>query len=136
RDARRGGHRSWRPPSCRRRFEAESRARGRPANRARARLLRWLRAGRPSQRPRQSPVRTVEPSPHRSGVQGIRARLAGGVLERSTARQDASQHEGTAVIALIDYHAGNLTSVRKALTAVGATIYTPQAPIDLDRAAG
>jgi imidazoleglycerol phosphate synthase glutamine amidotransferase subunit HisH len=40
------------------------------------------------------------------------------------------------MIALIDYGAGNLTSVRKALAAVGADVYTPQAPSDLDRAEG
>jgi imidazole glycerol-phosphate synthase subunit HisH len=40
------------------------------------------------------------------------------------------------MIALIDYGAGNLTSVRKALAAVGAEVYTPQAPSDLDRAEG
>ena len=40
------------------------------------------------------------------------------------------------MIALIDYGAGNLTSVRKALAAVGADVYTPQAPVELDRAEG
>jgi glutamine amidotransferase len=40
------------------------------------------------------------------------------------------------VIALLDYGAGNLTSVRKALTAVGATFETSSSPADLDRAAG
>jgi len=40
------------------------------------------------------------------------------------------------VIALIDYRAGNLTSVRKALAALGADFETPSAPADLDRAAG
>jgi glutamine amidotransferase len=40
------------------------------------------------------------------------------------------------VIALIDYKAGNLTSVRKALGAVGAEVYTPDAPADLARAHG
>jgi imidazole glycerol-phosphate synthase subunit HisH len=40
------------------------------------------------------------------------------------------------VIALIDYGAGNLTSVRKGFAAVGAEIYTPQTPRDLDRARG
>jgi glutamine amidotransferase len=40
------------------------------------------------------------------------------------------------VIALIDYGAGNLTSVRKGFTAVGAEIYTPATPRDLDRARG
>jgi glutamine amidotransferase len=38
------------------------------------------------------------------------------------------------VIALIDYKAGNLTSVRKAFAAIGAELYDPEAPGDLDRA--
>jgi imidazole glycerol-phosphate synthase subunit HisH len=37
------------------------------------------------------------------------------------------------VIALIDYGAGNLTSVRKALTALGAEYATPGAPAELTR---
>jgi glutamine amidotransferase len=40
------------------------------------------------------------------------------------------------VIALIDYHAGNLTSVKKALAAVGAAVFVPQHPSDLAAAAG
>jgi len=40
------------------------------------------------------------------------------------------------VIALVDYGAGNLTSVRKALTAIDARFWTPSAPRELDRAAG
>jgi glutamine amidotransferase len=39
------------------------------------------------------------------------------------------------VIALIDYKAGNLTSVRKAFAAIGAELYDPQSPADLERAA-
>ena len=39
-------------------------------------------------------------------------------------------------IALIDYNAGNLTSVRKALGAVGATFYTPESASELAEAAG
>ena len=39
-------------------------------------------------------------------------------------------------IALVDYGAGNLTSVRKALAAVGAEFYTPEGPADLARADG
>ena len=35
------------------------------------------------------------------------------------------------MIALIDYGAGNLTSVRKALSAIGAEIQIPRAPGDL-----
>lgn len=38
------------------------------------------------------------------------------------------------MIALIDYKAGNLTSVRKAFGALGAELYDPAAPKDLDRA--
>jgi imidazole glycerol-phosphate synthase subunit HisH len=40
------------------------------------------------------------------------------------------------VIALIDYGAGNLTSVRKALAAIGAPVFTPATPDDLDVVAG
>jgi imidazole glycerol-phosphate synthase subunit HisH len=39
-------------------------------------------------------------------------------------------------LALIDYHAGNLTSVRKGFAAVGARLYTPAMPDDLDGCAG
>jgi glutamine amidotransferase len=38
------------------------------------------------------------------------------------------------IVALIDYKAGNLTSVRKALTSLGAEILTPERPEDLDGA--
>jgi imidazole glycerol-phosphate synthase subunit HisH len=40
------------------------------------------------------------------------------------------------VIALIDYGAGNLTSVRKALTALGAEFTTPQSPHECADASG
>jgi len=40
------------------------------------------------------------------------------------------------VIALIDYGAGNLTSVRKALTACGAEFFTPSEPRELDGVTG
>jgi glutamine amidotransferase len=39
------------------------------------------------------------------------------------------------VIALIDYGAGNLTSVRKALAAVGAAVVSPRSPVELRSAA-
>ena len=38
------------------------------------------------------------------------------------------------MIALLDYGAGNLTSVRKALAACGADFFTPSEPTELDRA--
>ncbi|MFL6278677.1 MAG: imidazole glycerol phosphate synthase subunit HisH [Vicinamibacterales bacterium] len=40
------------------------------------------------------------------------------------------------MIALIDYGAGNLTSVRKGFAAAGAELYTPGMPRDLERARG
>jgi cobyric acid synthase len=40
------------------------------------------------------------------------------------------------VIALIDYKAGNLTSVKKALAAIGADVFVPAAPADLAGAGG
>jgi len=39
------------------------------------------------------------------------------------------------VIALIDYGAGNLTSVRKALSALGAAFHSPSHPDEIERAA-
>ncbi len=38
------------------------------------------------------------------------------------------------MIALIDYKAGNLTSVRKALAAIGADVWVPESPLELERA--
>jgi len=40
------------------------------------------------------------------------------------------------VIALVDYGAGNLASVRKALAAIGAQVWTPAVPGELGRAHG
>jgi imidazole glycerol-phosphate synthase subunit HisH len=58
------------------------------------------------------------------------------MLERQAAGEDAAKHEGTAVIALVDYGAGNLTSVRKALSAIGADVWTPSVAGELGRAHG
>ncbi|MQA29258.1 MAG: imidazole glycerol phosphate synthase subunit HisH [Luteitalea sp.] len=40
------------------------------------------------------------------------------------------------MIALVDYQAGNLTSVRKALAAIAADVYTPDSPAQLADAGG
>jgi glutamine amidotransferase len=40
------------------------------------------------------------------------------------------------VIALVDYKAGNLTSVKKALATIGAEVFVPETPDDLADAAG
>jgi glutamine amidotransferase len=56
------------------------------------------------------------------------------VRTRRALEEDAAKHEGLAVIALVDYGAGNLTSVRKALTALRVHHETPESPGDLTRA--
>jgi glutamine amidotransferase len=61
------------------------------------------------------------------------------VRQGSAAREDAAEHEGAVVsrpVALIDYRAGNLASVRKALAALGAGVWTPTVPGELGRAHG
>src|SRR5262249_5975740 len=84
----------------------------------------------------QGALRAIESSQNRGGVQGLRTRAAGGVRKGQTACADVAEHEGGVVIALIDYKAGNLTSVRKALAAIGAEFYTPDTADDLAKAAG
>jgi glutamine amidotransferase len=51
--------------------------------------------------------------------------------EGQTACASSAVDEGAAVIALIDYKAGNLTSVRKALAAVNAPVFTPGSPAEI-----
>jgi imidazole glycerol-phosphate synthase subunit HisH len=58
------------------------------------------------------------------------------VRDGSAHGEDAAEHEGAAVIALVDYGAGNLTSVRKALAALGAEFRTPSSAADLAAARG
>ena len=91
--------------------------------------------GRARQRAREGAVRPLEPPPHRSGVQGVRARAARRLREGRAAGEDAAQHEGAAVIALVDYGAGNLTSVRRRLTALGADFVVAASPADARRRA-
>src|SRR5204863_9190124 len=69
-----------------------------------------------------------------SRLQGVRARVARGGGEGQAAREDAAEHQGPAVIALIDYKAGNLTSVRKAFAALGGELFTPERPDELGSA--
>ena len=62
--------------------------------RAGARFLRRLRHGRAGQRARQGAVRPLEPSPHRGGVQGVRAGAARGLREGRAAGEDAASTKG------------------------------------------
>ena len=53
-----------------------------------------------------------------------------------TEHRHAAQHQRPPVIALIDYRAGNLTSVKKALTTIGADVFVPEGPDALREARG
>src|SRR4029078_7754817 len=88
------------------------------------------------QRAPQSPLRAIESPPGRSRFQGIRARVARSLFQGSTAGPNAAVHQRPVVIALIDYGAGNLTSVPKALNAVGAECFTPVVPEDIRNVSG
>ena len=114
---------------------------GRPSRRRRSRRAGrgWSATCRPSwshdffegfaprrarQRPREGAVRPIEPPPDRGGVQGVRARAARGVRggPAAGARCCRARRGCCDRVALVDYGAGNLTSVRKALAAVGADV--------------
>ena len=69
-----------RPRPCRRRPQAPGAKGRRPAVRAHPGLLRGIRAGCPRQRTPQGAVRSVESSPGRGRVQGVRPSTPGGVL--------------------------------------------------------
>jgi len=56
------------------------------------------------------------------------------VLKRHAVGRDAAEHERSAVIAVVDYKAGNLTSVIKALRAVGAEAEATEDPDAVRRA--
>ena len=58
------------------------------------------------------------------------------MLEGQADVEDAAIDEGADVIALIDYGAGNLTSVKKAFAAIGADLYVPETPAALESASG
>ena len=73
-------------------------------------------ARRSRQRACSRALRPLQPSQDRIVVQGICARAARCLLARSPHGALASQHERIALmIAVVDYRAGNLTSVKKAL---------------------
>src|SRR4029079_4922420 len=114
--------------------EAEGRARRRPAGGADSRFLRGLRHRCPRQRPREGALWALEPSPRGGGVQGVRASVARRVLEGQAAGEVAAEHQGidltTMRIALVDYGAGNLTSVQKAFVNLGAALAVTGAPGD------
>src|SRR5207247_11066416 len=71
----------------------------------------------------------------RGGVQGIRPRAARRVRQGPSPRAHAAVDQRAPMIALIDYGAGNLTSVRKAFAAIGASVFVPASPAEVEPAA-
>ena len=71
---------------------------------------------------RKDDVRPIESSQDRSDLQGVCAGAARGMFARQATGRDAAVHEGAALmrVTVIDYKAGNLTSVLKALRHLGA----------------
>src|SRR5262249_48910319 len=55
-------------------------------------------------------------------------RAARGLLARSPPRAHATEHEGTSMIAIVDYGAGNLSSVKKAFDHLGAEAVVTNKP--------
>ena len=86
------------------------------------------------QRPPENHVRPVKPPQAGSAVQSICPRPARRLLTRPAARGDAAVHQGPAVIAVVDYKAGNLTSVMKAIAAVVSGAVLTDDPQMLERA--
>ncbi len=85
-----------------------------------ARLLRGLCSWRASQCSCARALRPIEPSQDRSAVQGLCPGVARSLLARSADGSAVAEHEGSAVmIAIVDYGAGNLVSVKKALDWLG-----------------
>ncbi len=97
-------------------YEGSRPSRGRSANGVGARLLRRLCARRSRQRACPRTLWPLQSSQDRIVVQSLCARAARRLLARSPHGAVAAQHEGIALmIAVIDYRAGNITSVKKAL---------------------
>src|ERR1700727_776169 len=93
--------------------QGEDEARRRSAERTGRGFLRRLRTRRQSKCASEDALRALEPPQSGSAVQGVRARAACGMFARQTTWRDAADHQRALVIAVIDYKAGNLTSVMK-----------------------
>ncbi len=113
---------------CSRRYQGPRGAGGRSASGIGGRLLRGLRARRARQCSRTRALRTLQPPQDRGAVQSFRTRPARGVLPRPSPGPHASEHQGTFMIAIVDYGAGNLNSVKKAFDYLGAAIVVTDQP--------
>src|SRR5439155_598576 len=64
-------------------------------------------------------LRPLRPSRRRGLVQSVRSRLAVRLFTRCAVEKAAAEHKGTLMIALLDYGAGNVGSVLKAVRYLG-----------------
>ena len=135
RDAGRRGRRSRRPPARHGRSEGEGAHGRRPAARAGRTTSSTASPSAPA--PTCTPrcctdaraITTSRPCSRRSRARcAWRARRTRGWRRCCRARRGCC--EEAPVIALVDYGAGNLTSVRKALTTLGAEFVTPREPAE------
>ena len=97
------------------------------------RFLRGFCARRSRQCPCPRALRTLQPPQNRSALQSIRTSPARGLLPRPSPGQNAPQHQGTSMIAIVDYGAGNLNSVKKAFDYLGADVVVTDQPQTVTR---
>ena len=98
------------------------------------RLLRRLRASRGRESARQGFVRPLESSQDRGDFQVLGARHALCVFDGCATQGSAALHEGSAVITIFDYGAGNLRSVQNTLDEIGAQYELVRDAAGLERA--
>ena len=90
-------------------------------NRAARGFLSRLRPVRRRERPSQADVRPLVASPGRVHLQSVRQSAALRRLPRQAPAQRSAIHQGPAMkVAIVDYGAGNLPSVERALQKLGA----------------
>src|SRR5260370_32540958 len=86
-------------------------------------------AGRPGECSSPCALRAVRASPNRSRLQSVCARSAFRGITRQTPAARAAEHQRTAVnVTLLDYGAGNVTSVERALQRLGVASTRASAP--------
>ena len=93
-----------------------------------ARFLRGLCARRARQCSCARALRTLQPPQDRSALQSFRTGPARGVFPRPPAGPHAPKHQRTSMIAIVDYGAGNLNSVKKAFDYLGAEVVVTDQP--------
>jgi len=125
----------WRKALLRRECEDRGKTRRRFPGRAGGGFLPRVRAIRKSQRSSALSLRPLLASSGRGHVQGVRTRLALRRSARQTPAAGFAQHKGTAMkLTIIDYGAGNVPSVERALQRLGAESERTSSPERISKA--